>query len=92
MKSFTLTMTCCFLFISGTTLFAQKANGTTKTVSGIEKALGGSAITWTENYYERNNRLITRFLDKKIAVSEAGRAKYWKRDFAGIDAYQTSVT
>ncbi|MDR2643051.1 MAG: hypothetical protein LBC74_09680, partial [Planctomycetaceae bacterium] len=48
-------------------------------------------IEWTENYFERNNRLITEFLDKKIAGSESLRAKYWNRDFASLDAYQKSV-
>ncbi|MDR2643053.1 MAG: hypothetical protein LBC74_09690 [Planctomycetaceae bacterium] len=48
-------------------------------------------IEWTENYFERNSRLITEFLDKKIAGSELLRAKYWNRDFASSDAYQQSV-
>ncbi|MDR1479268.1 MAG: dienelactone hydrolase family protein [Planctomycetaceae bacterium] len=60
-------------------------------VLSAQELAGTKPITWTENYYERNNRLITQFLDKKIAVSEAGRAKYWNRDFADIDAYQKSV-
>ncbi|MDR1583287.1 MAG: acetylxylan esterase [Prevotellaceae bacterium] len=48
-------------------------------------------IEWTENYFERNNRLITEFLDRKIAGSESLRAKYWNRDFSDSDAYQKSV-
>jgi hypothetical protein len=53
---------------------------------------GTKPIEWTENYFERNNRLITEFLDKKIAESELLREKYWNRDFSDSDAYQNSVS
>ncbi|MDR1491580.1 MAG: hypothetical protein LBT05_02485, partial [Planctomycetaceae bacterium] len=43
---------------------------------------GTKPIEWTENYFERNNRLITEFLDKKIVGSELLRATYWNRDFS----------
>ncbi|MDR1746014.1 MAG: acetylxylan esterase [Tannerella sp.] len=53
---------------------------------------GTKPIEWTENYIERNNRLITQFLDKKLAASEEGRSKYWKREFVSVEAYEKSVT
>ncbi|MDR1593434.1 MAG: acetylxylan esterase [Prevotellaceae bacterium] len=60
--------------------------------SGRAQQLPGTKpIEWTENYFERNNRLITEFLDRKIAGSESSRAKYWNRDFSDSDAYQKSV-
>ncbi|MDR1153241.1 MAG: acetylxylan esterase [Bacteroidales bacterium] len=50
-----------------------------------------SPIEWTENYFERNSRLITEFLDREIGESESRRAQYWNRDFSSRDAYQKSV-
>ncbi|MDR1053109.1 MAG: acetylxylan esterase [Planctomycetaceae bacterium] len=50
-----------------------------------------SPIEWTENYFERNSRLITEFLDKKIGESESQRAKYWSRDFSNLDNYRKSI-
>ncbi|GHU15904.1 hypothetical protein FACS1894163_04220 [Spirochaetia bacterium] len=45
----------------------------------------------TENTVERNNRLITGFLDREIAASEGKRGTYWNRDFSGAEAYTQSV-
>ena len=45
----------------------------------------------TDSIVAKNNRLITSFLDGKIAESEAGRAKFWHRDFSSKSAYEKSV-
>jgi len=45
----------------------------------------------TDSIVAANNRHITAFLEKKIAASEAGRAKYWHRDFTDSEAYVKSV-
>jgi hypothetical protein len=63
----------------------------TSTLTFAQQLPDTKPIEWTENYFERNNRLITEFLDKKIAGSESQREKYWRRDFSDSDAYQKSV-
>jgi cephalosporin-C deacetylase-like acetyl esterase len=58
---------------------------------GQQPLPGTSPIEWTENYFERNNRLITEFLDAKINESESQRSQYWNRDFSSREACQASV-
>ena len=49
------------------------------------------SATVIDSIVAKNNRLITSFLDGKIAESEAGRAKFWHRDFSSESAYEKSV-
>jgi cephalosporin-C deacetylase-like acetyl esterase len=73
-----------FTVLSG---YAQPA----KDIVIDEKTLGATTLTWTENSIERNNRIITEFLDRRIAGSEAQRHTYWNRDYAGVESYEKSV-
>ncbi|MDR1860517.1 MAG: hypothetical protein LBR06_06325, partial [Bacteroidales bacterium] len=45
----------------------------------------------TDSIADANNKHITEFLDAQIAASEAGRARFWLRDFADSAAYNRSV-
>jgi dienelactone hydrolase len=38
-----------------------------------------------------NNRLVRAFLERKLAESEAARARFWQRDFSSAGAYARSV-
>jgi cephalosporin-C deacetylase-like acetyl esterase len=83
-RKYFFTTVCCLAAV-----FSVKAQLNTVNAQQLP---GTKAIEWTENYYERNNRLITEFLDGRIAGSESSRAKYWNRDFSGRDACQQSVS
>ena len=58
------------------------------------QSLPGTDLLTTPNDWDcaaNNTRLITSFLDAKIAGSEQGRAKYWNRQFADRKTYELSV-
>ncbi|MDR3234584.1 MAG: hypothetical protein LBT46_13145 [Planctomycetaceae bacterium] len=52
---------------------------------------GTEALTVDEDCAVRNTRLITEFLDRKIAESGLHREKHWNRQFGNRENYEKSV-
>jgi hypothetical protein len=71
-KYFFTTVFCLAAIFSGN----AQSNPDNFATFNAQQLSGTKPIEWTENYFERNSRLITEFLDKKIAGSESSRTKY----------------
>jgi len=60
----------------------------------VAQPLPGTDLLTTPDGWDcavNNTRLITAFLDKKIAESEQHRAKHWNQQFSNREAYEKSV-
>ncbi|MDR3183725.1 MAG: alpha/beta hydrolase family protein [Planctomycetaceae bacterium] len=81
-----------YLILLAVFVFAAAGDTTFVPLAFAQPLPGTDALTVDEDCAGRNTRLITEFLDRKIAESEQQRTKHWNRQFGDRATYEKSVT